>query len=255
MDFQNKHYRNLRPKGRVCSMAAKEKLEAMMIMNRRTGKVLQSTGLDNGQVVEQAAPTGADAQLWTQVKSGEGVKLFNKASGKVLDVMHGGTEAGSWAQTWEDVDGGSQLWQFVKVTATYKKLLNVQSAKVLDIVDMREDDGAPAQLWDDVDGAGQQWKLVSPDAKSAPENAPAESVEKPAVKKPAPRKRSTAKAAAAPAPVESAPAVEAPAAAAEPESAPKKPGRKPAPKAETASETVVKAAPKAPAKRGRKAKN
>ncbi len=187
-----------------------------MIMNRRTGKVLQSTGLDNGQVVEQAEPTGADVQLWTQVKAGDGIKLFNKASGKVLDVMHGGTEAGTWAQTWEDVGGDSQLWQFVKVTPTYKKLLNIQSGKVLDIVDMREDDGAPAQLWDDVEGIGQQWKLVAPEAKavqgevSQKEEVPEE--------KPAPKKTS----------------------------------RKPA-ATETVVKTAPKA--KAPAKRGRKAKS
>lgn len=143
-------------------MAAKEKLAQVMIVNRRTGKALQSTGLDNGQVVVQAAPTGEDAQLWTTVKIKGGVKLQNKASGKLLDVMHGGVESGTWAQTWEDVSGGSQLWQLVRVTATYKKIINVQSGKALDIVDMREDDGAPAQIWDDVDGVGQQWKLTEP---------------------------------------------------------------------------------------------
>lgn len=51
-----------------------------------------------------------------------GIKLFNKACGKVLDVMQGGTADGTWAQTWEDVGGESQLWQLVNVSSTYKKI-------------------------------------------------------------------------------------------------------------------------------------
>lgn len=171
-------------------MAPREKHEEMMIVNRRTGKALQSTGPDNGQVVEQAAPTGSDAQLWLQVKVGKAVKLVNKASGKVLDVMHGSTESGAWTQTWEDVDGGSQLWQWVKVTATYKKLMNVQSGKALDIVDMREDDGAPVQIWDDVEGVGQQWKLVALTTE--------ETTQEPARKKPGPKPKAKAAQTAAP---------------------------------------------------------
>lgn len=180
-------------------MAPREKHEEMMIVNRRTGKALQSTGLENGQVVEQAAPSGSDAQLWIQVKAGKAVKLVNKASGKVLDVTHGSTESGAWAQTWEDVGGESQLWQWVKVTAAYKKLMNVQSGKVLDIVDMREDDGAPAQIWDDVEGVGQQWKLVF---SATEEKAPAPAEEEPAKpvrKKPGPKPKAKVAEAAAPA--------------------------------------------------------
>ena len=155
-------------------MAPREKKEDLLIVNRRTGKALQCAGTENGNVVEQAAVTGSDAQLWTPVKVGRSaVKLLNKQSGKVLDVMHGSTEAGAWAQVWDDVaDGGSQLWQ-LKGTVTYKKLINVQSGKVLDIVDMRDDDGAPAQLWEDVDGAGQQWKLVEPQAETQAQAEPA----------------------------------------------------------------------------------
>lgn len=166
-------------------MAAKEKREEIIIVNRRTGKALQSTGQDNGQIVEQAEPNGSDAQVWIQVKApGRAVKLVNKQNGKVLDVTHGSTEAGSWAQTWDDVDGGSQVWKWVKVTAEYKKLMNVQSGKVLDIVEMREDDGAPAQIWDDVEGIGQQWRTVPVSAEPEKEPAPAKE-ETPARKKPA----------------------------------------------------------------------
>ena len=235
-------------------MAAKEKLGEVMIMNRRTGKVLQCTGLDNGQVVVQAAPTSEDVQLWTPVKVNGGVKLVNKASGKVLDVMHGGVEAGTWAQTWEDVGGGSQLWQIVKITATYKKLINVQSGKALDIVDMREDDGAPAQIWDDVDGAGQQWKLAEPaDAKEKDAKARSQKEEAPAPEeKPAPKRRGgKSKAAEAAAQVEAAAQAEA-----APNAGPAKRGRKTKAAAEEeAPQAAQTAGTPAPAKgRGRKSK-
>ena len=132
-------------------MAAKKAAE-FRIVNRRSGKALQATGLENGLVVEQAEISKSDAQLWYTVENGDMVKVFNKASGKVLDVMANGTVNGTWAQTWEDVDGESQFWKLVTVRPSYRKLLHVMSGKVLDIADMSEEDGAPAQIWDDVNG-------------------------------------------------------------------------------------------------------
>lgn len=148
-------------------MAGKKTAE-FMIVNRRSGKALQATGLDNGLVVEQAEPAKTDAQTWSMVETQGGVKLFNKACGKVLDVMANGTVNGTWVQTWEDVDGESQLWQLVTVSPTYKKLVNVMADKALDIVDMSDEDGAPAQIWESVEGEGQQWKFVSTQPKAAP---------------------------------------------------------------------------------------
>ena len=59
------------------------------------------------------------------------------------------------------MDGESQQWKLVQVTATYKKIVHPMSGKVLDIVDMSDEDGAPAQIWEDVNGQGQQWKFVT----------------------------------------------------------------------------------------------
>ena len=50
-------------------MAGKKTAE-FMIVNRRSGKALQATGLDNGLVVEQREPVKADAQIWTSVEAG-----------------------------------------------------------------------------------------------------------------------------------------------------------------------------------------
>ena len=80
-------------------MAGKKTAE-FMIVNRRSGKALQATGLDNGLVVEQAEPAKTDAQTWTFLETEGGVKFFNKACGKVLDVMANGTANGTWVQTW-----------------------------------------------------------------------------------------------------------------------------------------------------------
>ena len=147
-------------------MAGKKTAE-FMIVNRRSGKALQATGLDNGLVVEQAEPAKTDAQTWTSLETEGGVKFFNKACGKVLDVMANGTVNGTWVQTWEDVDGESQLWKLVTVSPTYKKIVNVMADKALDIVDMSDEDGAPAQIWESVEGEGQQWKFVSTAPKAA----------------------------------------------------------------------------------------
>ena len=144
-------------------MAGKKTAE-FMIVNRRSGKALQATGLDNGLVVEQAEPAKTDAQTWTSLETEGGVKFFNKACGKVLDVMANGTANGTWVQTWEDVDGESQLWKLVTVSPTYKKIVNVMADKALDIVDMSDEDGAPAQIWESVEGEGQQWKGRRPQA-------------------------------------------------------------------------------------------
>ena len=169
-------------------MAGKKTAE-FMIVNRRSGKALQATGLDNGLVVEQAEPAKTDAQTWTSLETEGGVKFFNKACGKVLDVMANGTANGTWVQTWEDVDGESQLWKLVTVSPTYKKL---------SLIHMSDEDGAPAQIWESVDGEGQQWKFVSTAPKAA-----TKTVRKPAAKKavaqekPAAKGSRSAKAAAA----------------------------------------------------------
>lgn len=168
-------------------MAGKKTAE-FMIVNRRSGKALQATGLDNGLVVEQAEPAKTDAQTWTSLETEGGVKFFNKACGKVLDVMANGTVNGTWVQTWEDVDGESQLWKLVTVSPTYKKIVNVMADKALDIVDMSDEDGAPAQIWESVDGEGQQWKFVSTAPKAA-----TKTVRKPAAKKAAAQEKPAAK--------------------------------------------------------------
>ena len=101
---------------------------------------------------------------------------------------------GTWVQTWEDVDGESQLWKLVTVSPTYKKIVNVMADKALDIVDMSDEDGAPAQIWESVDGEGQQWKFVSTAPKAA-----TKTVRKPAAKK-APRRSPPPRGAAPPRP-------------------------------------------------------
>lgn len=222
-------------------MAAKKTTE-FMIVNRRSGKALQATGLENGLAVEQREPQKTDAQIWTSLEAEGGVKLMNKASGKVLDVMQGGVANGTWAQIWDDVNGDSQLWRFENVSSTYKKIINVHSGRALDVVDMSTEDGALAQIWDSVEGEGQQWKLVSAEEKPAAKAAPRKAAAKKAPakeEKPAPQKAA-------------APAKKAPAKAEEPKAikveAPKA-IKAEGPKAIKKQEAAPKAMTKAPAKK------
>lgn len=139
---------------------AKMTKNTFMIVNRRSGKALQITGLENGLVVEQNEINYNSAQLWTAVSAGKGYKLINKANGQALDLMKNGTENGTWAHTWEDVDGESQVWLIETASRGYRKLTNAMADKVLDIQDLSDLDGAAAQIWDDMGGEGQEWKIV-----------------------------------------------------------------------------------------------
>lgn len=162
--------------------AAKE----FLIINRRTGKALQATGLDNGQAICQAEINRSDAQIWTSKETEGGVKLINKAASKVMDVVMGGKSDGSWIHIWDDVENGngSQVW---KITGrTYKKIINLASGKALDIEGMLENDGAHAQIWEDLGGENQQWKLEPLAAKTVTKTGAARSSAakaKPAAKK------------------------------------------------------------------------
>ena len=62
-------------------MAGKKTAE-FMIVNRRSGKALQATGLDNGLVVEQREPVKADAQIWTSVEAEGGIKLSTRLAAR-----------------------------------------------------------------------------------------------------------------------------------------------------------------------------
>lgn len=137
-----------------------EKDSTFLMVNRRSGKALQATGLENGLVVEQSDITYADSQLWFVKETPAGTVILNKAAAKVLDVINGGTENGTWAQLWEDAAGESQVWKIAMASRGYKKITHLMSGKVLDIQDLSDENGAPAQLWEDVGGANQEWKLM-----------------------------------------------------------------------------------------------
>lgn len=138
-------------------MAIKTETE-VQIQNRRSGKVLEASASENGSRVVQAAQTDSDAQVWTMRKNGSTVRFINKASGKALDAMMGGTENGTHLQIWEDLGAESQLWKLSG--RIYKKIVNSAANKVMDISGLSDEDGAPAQLWDDIGGENQQWKLI-----------------------------------------------------------------------------------------------
>lgn len=222
-------------------MAAK-KDDEFLIVNRRTGKALQATGLENGRPVSQAEITKSDAQIWCSADTEGGTKLMNKAASKVLDVMYGGNEDGTWAQTWEDVGGESQVW---KLTGrVYKVITHAASGKVLDIENISDEDGAHAQLWEELGGENQQWKLVPLKEETV---SVTKGVQKPAVKKAAVKKQAPAKKSATAKTAEKQVKTEKKSKAA-------KPATKAAPKVKAPSKTATsKAAEKEPKKTDKKA--
>ncbi|MFI3325959.1 MAG: RICIN domain-containing protein [Clostridia bacterium] len=135
--------------------------KTFLLINRKSGKALQSLGIENGVAVEQSQVNYCDAQLWSKATiSKSSFKLVNKATDKVLDVMYNGTVNGTWTHTWEDVNGPSQEWRFDKASRGFRKIVNVTSEKVLDIHELSVSNGAVAQLWEDVNGENQEWKIV-----------------------------------------------------------------------------------------------
>lgn len=135
--------------------------KTFLLINRKSGKALQSKGLENGLTVEQSQINYSDSQLWSKSTiSKNSFKIINKATDKVLDVMYSGTENGTWTQTWEDVNGPSQAWSFEKASRGFRKILNLSSGKILDIHEISAYNGAVAQLWEDVNGENQEWKVV-----------------------------------------------------------------------------------------------
>lgn len=156
---------------------------------------------DNGSLVRLQTPDGSDSQLW-QVLLVEDTKFFklkNKSSGKLLDTLVSGIEAGTWCQQWDDVDGDSQIWYAEEAEEGYTKLKSQKSGRCLDIVAMAAVEGALLQIWDDVDGENQQWKMTAAVQEQAPAKAPR--TKKPAAKEPAQKKpaaKTATKKAAAP---------------------------------------------------------
>lgn len=151
-------------------MASKNILKnntAYMLVNRRTGLVLQAPAVCGGSTSQEKA-SGSKEQLWNAVSCGENNFRFeNPATGWKLDTIYGGTINGTWTNVWDE-ESETQLWHVEIASRGFRKLTNVKADKVLDVAFLSMEPGIPLQLWDDVGGDNQEWKLVEfPSAESA----------------------------------------------------------------------------------------
>ena len=217
-----------------------------------SGKVVEgAAGETNGGAVQLGVYTHKETQEWAFLRVGEGVyRIKNRGTGKMLDLMMGGSADGTWLHQWEDANCSSQMW-IVEPSNDGRVKLHSQLAagKCVDVVGMSSEAGARLQIWQDVNGENQLWTIreaaeKKPRAAKAEKavKAPAKKADKPAraAKKAAPKAKPAVKAEAKPAvKAEAKPAVKAeakPAVKAE---------AKPAVKAE--AKPAVKAEKKAPA--------
>ncbi|MFI3169034.1 MAG: RICIN domain-containing protein [Faecalibacterium sp.] len=225
-----------------------------------TGRIVEAVESDaNGAYVVLGNYDHAANQEWAFVRAGEGVyQIVNRGTGKMLDLVSGGTSDGTWLHQWEDAACSSQLWM-VEPTNDGRVKLKAQLAqdKCVDVVGMSTDLGAQLQIWQDVDGENQTWVISTvmakraratktPEEKAAAAAKRAETAAKKAAKAAAEgtavAPKATAKKAAAPKTTKAAPkkAAAKPAAKAAPKAAVKTTTKAAAPKAATTKAAVKK---------------
>lgn len=192
-----------------------------------SGKVIEGVeSKENGAAVQLANYTHSENQQWAFVRMGEGVyRIQNRGTGKMLDLMMGGTADGTWLHQWEDANGSSQMW-IVEPTNDGRVKIKTQlaPAKCVDVVGMSSETGARLQIWQDVNGDNQLWKISEAAEKKtraprkAAEKAPkaAAKTAKPTAKKATSAAKATPKAKAAAATKAPKATASAPAAKAEP---------------------------------------
>ena len=127
-----------------------------------SGRVIE--GMDskeNGAAVQLANDMHKPTQEWAFLRVGEGVyRVRNRGTGKMLDLMMGGTADGTWLHQWEDANCSSQMW-IVEPTNDGRVKIKAQmaSGKCIDVVGISGDMGARLQIWQDVNGENQLWKI------------------------------------------------------------------------------------------------
>lgn len=181
------------------------------------GKVMEAAeAAENGAAVQLGVYNHDPKQEWAFIRVGDGVyHLQNRGTGKVLDLMMGGSADGTWLHQWENVGSSSQMWIIDPTNDGHVKLRSqLARTRCVDVVGMSTEAGTRLQIWQDVNGENQLWTLAAvvekrtrKVAKKTEPAAEAPAVEeKPAAKKApakkvdeataAPAKKRTAKAAA-----------------------------------------------------------
>ena len=116
-----------------------------------SGKLLT---VDPDGLVSVAESDPAKAQLWEFVPTGSAYRVCNLDTGKVLDIIAGGTVNGAWVHVWEPVETDSQLW-IAEIEREHMRLRSVSSGKYLDVT---LSDNTHTQIWEKA-GENQLWLL------------------------------------------------------------------------------------------------
>ncbi|WP_338322235.1 RICIN domain-containing protein, partial [Xanthomonas euvesicatoria] len=77
------------------------------------------------------------------------------SGGKVLDVANRGTGNGARLQTWDNLGGSNQIWNFNPTTGA----IQVSTGRCLDVAGSGVTSGTPVQIWDCSGNKNQKWSL------------------------------------------------------------------------------------------------
>jgi hypothetical protein len=88
------------------------------------------------------------------------VKIVNKHSGKVLDVVDWIMDNHASIQQYKFHGGDNQCWAMMPDGEGYYQLVAMHSGKCLDVAGVSQENGAKVQLYDCHGGNNQKWKLI-----------------------------------------------------------------------------------------------
>src|SRR6185437_12236280 len=95
--------------------------------------------------------------------------IFNRNSGKSLDLKDNSSNSGAPIQQWDYLGGSNQNFRLVVPLSALPapqnyRIVNVNSGKALDVRDASPDNAALIQQWDYVGGTNQQWLVGAIDS-------------------------------------------------------------------------------------------
>jgi alpha-L-arabinofuranosidase len=134
---------------------------------KRLATVLFALLLTTTAAVIPSAPAGAVRHAAPAAAAELGgdtafYKIVNRASGRLLSVVNGGTGEGDDLVVYDDVNASDQLWTIEDADLGYSKLINKRSGRALSMTDGATSNGTIAHLWHYLSTASDQDWTISP---------------------------------------------------------------------------------------------
>ncbi len=126
------------------------------------GKVIEAAEGGNGAAIQLATASKSANQEWAFLRMGEGVyHIQNHGTGKMMDLVWGGTMDGTELHQWEEANVSTQLWIIEACNdGTVKIKAQPAPGKCVDVVGISNEDGAHLQIWADMNGDNQKWTIT-----------------------------------------------------------------------------------------------